>query len=92
MMKTIGKRVYKKIPQYHDPFMIAITDELILMTIHEQAYELPWEDVKKAVITDKHVLLYPSDRMFYIFPKGNFNKNEFEEFEGLVRKKVPAIF
>lgn len=92
MLKTIGKRVYKKIPQYHDPFMIAINDQLILMTIHGETFELPWESIKKAVVTNNNVLLYPTDRMFYIFPKRNFSNNEFEEFEELVRNKVPAIF
>ena len=92
MMKTIGKRVYKKLTGYRDPFVIDINPQNINMTVRETSYEIPWEDVKKALIAPELILLYPTDRMFYIFPKNNFEGNEFEGFEQLVRRKVTEIY
>lgn len=92
MMKTIGKRVYKKLTGYRDPFEIDINPQSINMTIRQTSYAIPWEDVTKAVIAPDVILLYPTDRMFYIFPKNNFDGNEFEGFAQLVMEKVTEIY
>lgn len=92
MMKTTGSRVYKKLTGYHAPFIMAINNQAVLMTIREETYEMPWPEIKKALIADDMILLYPTERMFYIFPRQNFAETEFLEFEQLVREKVTAIF
>lgn len=92
MMKTTGSRVYKKLTGYHAPFIMAINNQAVLMTIREETYEMPWPEIKKALIADDMILLYPTERMFYIFPRQNFAETEFLEFEQLVREKVTTIF
>jgi hypothetical protein len=92
IMRTLGKRVYNRLTDYHDPFIIEIEDDHILMKIKDSSFEMPWQEIKKAVITSEIVLLYPTDRMFYIFPKNNFMESEFEGFKMLVTEKVSSVF
>lgn len=92
LMRNTGKRVFKRLAKYHDPMVMTIDEQAIIMTIQSENYELPWADIKKALITADMILLYPTERMFYIFPEANFKNADFTEFESLVRKKVAAIF
>ena len=92
MMKTLGKRVYKKLKTYHDPMMIDVGKEKIDLTIKDVTYEMPWADIKKAVVTADIILLYPTERMFYIFPEKNFQPGDFPEFEKLVREKAGKVY
>jgi len=92
MMKTIGKRTYKKLSDYHDPMTIEINDEKISFSIHDAVNEIPWSNFIKALIADDMVLLYPSEKVFFIFPKKNFQPNEFSEFEKITREKIQNSF
>jgi hypothetical protein len=53
---------------------------------------MPWADIKKAVVTADIILLYPTERMFYIFPEKNFQPGDFPEFEKLVREKAGKVY
>ncbi|MEP7128105.1 MAG: YcxB family protein [Chitinophagales bacterium] len=92
LMQTTGARVYKRLAEYRAPFVMTINNEAILMTIHENTYEMPWKELMKALILPDMILLYPTEKMFYIFPKENFKAGEFDAFETMVREKVAAIF
>ena len=92
MTKTIGKRAFKKLKDYHEPFSMSIEEEGLIIEIKAKQYEVPWSNLKKALITDELILLYPSDAVFFIFPRGNFSGSEFEEFKMLVREKVQKVF
>ncbi|MBA2407316.1 MAG: YcxB family protein [Chitinophagales bacterium] len=92
IMRTLGKRVYNRLSAYHDPFVIEIEENHIRMNIKDSHLKIPWAEIKKAVISPEIVLLYPTDRMFYIFPKSNFQENEFDYFKKLVSEKVPSVF
>lgn len=92
LMKTTGARVYKRLKDYHEPFLMEINNEHIQMTISGSTYEMPWTVLKKALIVPDMILLYPTERMFYIFPKSNFEEGQYEEFEVLVREKISAVF
>jgi hypothetical protein len=92
MTKTIGKRAFKKLIDYHDPFSISIGEDGLIIEIKAKQYEVPWSNLKKALIPDELILLYPSDAVFFIFPRGNFSENEFDEFRKIVREKVEKVF
>lgn len=92
LMKTTGTRVYKRLKDYHEPFLMEINNENIEMTIGGSTYEMPWTALKKALIVPDMILLYPTEKMFYIFPKNNFEDGKYADFEILVREKVNAIF
>ena len=90
--KTIGKRAFKKLKDYHEAFSISVDEDGLIIEIKEKQYEVPWGNLKKALITDELILLYPNDAVFFIFPKENFSGNEFEEFERMTREKVAQIY
>ena len=69
-----------------------IGDEKIEMTIRGTIYEMPWKDIKKAIVKPDMILLYPTETMFYIFPQKNFKGDEFSGFEKLVREKTQKIY
>lgn len=92
LMKTTGSRVYKRLQDYHDPFVITVNPASILLSIRENTYEMPWAEIKKAIIATDIILLYPSERMFYIFPKENFADDDYAAFESMVREKISAIY
>lgn len=92
MAKTIGKRAFKKLKDYHDPFSISTGEDGLIIEIKTKQYEVPWGNLKKALITDELILLYPNDVVFFIFPRENFSGNEFEEFKVQVQEYVPKIF
>ena len=89
--RTIGKRAFKKLKEYHNPFTIKIDEEGIEISIHAQPYSLPWNKILKALITEEMILLYPSDKVFFIFPKENFSGNEYEDFAKTVSEKVEKV-
>ncbi|MFI5135145.1 MAG: YcxB family protein [Chitinophagales bacterium] len=92
MTKTIGKRTYKKLADYHDPMTIEIDDEKISISIRDAVNEIPWSNFTKALITDEMILLYPSDKVFFIFPKKNFSGDEYAGFCELVKTKIEKTF
>ena len=92
LMKTTGARVYKRLKDYHEPFLMEINNDNIQMTIGGSTYEMPWTALKKALIVPDMILLYPTEKMFYIFPKNNFEDGKYEDFEILVREKVNEVF
>jgi len=90
--KTIGRRAFKKLKDYHEPFSISVNEEGLIIEIKMKQYEVPWDNLKKALIADELILLYPNDAVFFIFPKENFSGNEFDEFEMIVKEKVGKVF
>ena len=71
---------------------IEMNEDHISLKIREDKSIIPWSDVKKAVITDEMVLLYPRDTVFFIFPKENFSGDEYATFIELVKSKVEKVF
>ncbi len=90
--RTIGRRAFKKLKDYHNPFSILIKDEGLTIEIMGNEYPVPWQDIKKALITPELILLYPSDAVFFIFPKENFSAHDFESFSKLVQENNEKIF
>ena len=90
--KTIGKRAYKKLVEYHDPFSITVHDAGLFIEIKNSEYEVPWSGIRKALLTGELTLLYPNDAVFFIFPKENFPANEYFEFAKIVKEKTAKVF
>jgi len=92
MTKTIGKRSFNKLKDYQDPFSISVNEEGLIIEIKAKQYEVPWSNFKKALIADELILLYPSDAVFFIFPRGNFTGGEFDKFKAQVQEKIQKVF
>ncbi|MEO5673687.1 MAG: YcxB family protein [Chitinophagales bacterium] len=90
--RTVGKRAFKKLKQYHEPFSISADDDGLIIEIKNKQYEVPWNGLKKALMTDDLILLYPNDAVFFIFPRVNFSANGFDEFRNKVKENIEKVF
>jgi len=90
--RTIGKRAFKKLRDYHDPFTMRIDESGVEISIGDQPYALPWDKIQKALLTDEMILLYPNDKVFFIFPKDNFTPQDFSDFRIMAKERVSKTF
>ena len=90
--RTIGKRAFKKLKDYHDPFTMRIDESGVEISIGEQPYALQWDKIQKALLTDEMILLYPNDKVFFIFPEENFTPQDFSDFRIMAKERVSKTF
>ena len=90
IMKTLGKRLFKKHKDRVATMQIEIANQYLRFTAGEQSANVKWNEIEKYLMNDDIILLYISKLTFYIFPKENFKGNEFAEFAELVKEKVKA--
>jgi len=84
---TMGKRIYKKLPDFQQPFDYTISDDGIATKSTSMSSDVKWDHYKKAVITDDILLLYPNKFRFNLFPKRFFKENDFE----LLKNKIESL-
>jgi len=85
---TMGKRYFKKLPDFSNSFSFTINEEEIVIKGEKISSVLKWNHFINALITKDLVLLYPNDIRFNIFPAKYFSGNQFDQFVSLVRKKI----
>lgn len=90
-IKTIGKRMYNSLTEFHDPYNIEITNEGIQLFLSESQPKYLWQQFKKAVITDTVTLVYFNDKAFYFFMAADFANNDYKSFTDLVRSEIQII-
>ena len=88
IMNTLGKKLFKKHRNHVRSMDIEIAEDFIRLTADDKTAKVKWNEILKATMSENIVLLYTSKMSFYIFPKENFNKNEFAVFTTLVGGKV----
>jgi hypothetical protein len=91
MMRRIGKRAFKKLSKYREPFFFTIDENGFSMKYEESENYFLWNDLSKAAISDKMILLYPTDKMFFIFPKDGFSETDFDLFSSWVKTGVKLV-
>jgi hypothetical protein len=89
-VRNIGKRIFKKLPDFAFPFTYHITETGISAKGKNIESMVEWGHYRYFVIADDFVLLYPNDLRFYLFPKKYFSGNDFETFVKLIRDKVDS--
>ena len=87
----IGKRQYARLQEYHNPFEIEMNEEVVALYITEPTSVYSWQQFSKAVVTEKMILLYFDDRLFYFFPVENFRDDSFIRFTELVKSKIAVV-
>lgn len=90
-LKTIGKRMYNSLEEFHKPFSIEIDDEGIQLMMEEAQPKYAWLQFSKAVITEKIILIYFNDKAFYFFMKEDFRDNDFSKFSEMVKEHIQVI-
>ena len=69
---------------------VGITDDhLIMGSTGRGEWKIPWDDFHKWKMSQKLVLVYPSDRLFRMFPRRWFaSDDEFQGFKDLLTRTV----
>lgn len=86
---TLGKRMYKKMPDFRLPYHYKITTESILITNKNITTEVKWEHFTNSLITDDMILIYPNKFRYNLFPKRYFTDEQFVKLVSLIRENVP---
>jgi len=82
---TIGRRMFKKLPDFKHAFHYIITEEGIQITSVTVSSDLKWEHYHKATITDDMILLYPNKFRYNLFPKRFFSDRDFKILQAKVK-------
>ncbi len=85
---TIGKRMFKKLPDFSYPYIYTIGDEGLLVTSKNITTEVKWAHFWKAVICTDMILIYPNKFRYNLFPKKYFTPEQFEQLTKLVVDNV----
>lgn len=90
--RNIGKRAYAKLKAYHGPMQMEIGEQEVVITVDDNRNAIPWSAFIKALIADEMVLLYPNEKVFFIFPKNRFEHEGYAAFTDLVKSKIAKVF
>jgi len=82
---TIGRRMFKKLPDFRHAFHYVISDEGIQTASATASSDVKWEHYKMAVITDDLILLYPNKLRYNLFPKRFFSERDFRNLHEKVK-------
>lgn len=91
MMRNMGKRAFKRLSKYKEPFYFTIDENGFSMKYEEAENYFQWNELSRAALSDKMILLYPTDKMFFIFPRADFSENDFDLFSSRVKAGVKVV-
>ncbi len=87
-LKTIGKRMYTKMPDFKNPFNYIFTAENIQVTSDNVNTTNNWEYYQSAMINEMVIMIYPNKFRFSLFPKKYFTDEEYATLKQWVRAKI----
>ena len=90
-LKTLGKRMLKKLPDLLKPYQFTIHEGGIQSRSTNVNSEVSWAYYQNAVVTEDMILLYINPIRFNFFPKDRFTEYDFAQFCTLVRENVKHI-
>ncbi|HNW70216.1 MAG TPA: YcxB family protein [Bacteroidales bacterium] len=87
-LRTVGKRMYSKMPDFERPFNYVFTDEKIQVASETINSDNKWEFYQSALISPEVIMVYPNKFRFNLFPKKYFTDQEYEMLKQWVRAKI----
>lgn len=85
---TMGRRVYRRLQEYHEPFEVRIGEQGITLNLNRQDINIPWNRFVKSASDDQYTLLYPNDKAFFVFPRRFFAPGDYERFRQRVEQQL----
>lgn len=85
---TIGKRMYKKLPDFRHPYTYVFSEEGMHVSSVNITTDIKWDHFWKAVVCPDMILLYPNKFRYNLFPKKYFTHGQFEHLKYLISKFV----
>ncbi|MCK9612734.1 MAG: YcxB family protein [Bacteroidales bacterium] len=87
-LKTIGKRMYSKMPDFERPYNFIFDAGKIQITSETTNNINKWEAYNSALFCENMILLYPNKLRFNLFPKKYFTDEEFNMLKQWIKAKI----
>ena len=87
-MKRLGVRMYKKMPDFKNPFNYKFTETNLEVSGTNVNSNNNWEYYQSALITPNVIMIYPNKFRFSLFPKIYFTDEEFSQLRKWVSAKI----
>jgi hypothetical protein len=78
-MKTLGRRLFKKMPEFHSPYNITFSNKGIVTKGALISSDVNWSYYTDTAITPELILLFHSKLKFNMYPKRFFSDDEFRQ-------------
>ena len=87
-LRTMGKRMYKKMPDFARPFNYIFTAENVQVSSDTINSTNKWEFYQSALICPQVIMIYPNKFRFNLFPKKYFTDEEYEALKQWIKVKI----
>ena len=88
MYKTMGKRMFKKMPDFSNEYHYDFSNEGINIKSKTIDSDVKWDYYKSALISNDIILLYPNKLRFNLFPKQNFSQEQYDWLISIIKSKI----
>ncbi|HNW90722.1 MAG TPA: hypothetical protein PKN48_13760 [Bacteroidales bacterium] len=87
-LRTVGKRMFAKMPDFEKPFNYIFSSENVQVSAETINSTNKWEFYQSAMICSDIILVYPNKFRFNLFPKKYFSDEEFEMLKQWIGAKI----
>ena len=87
-LRTVGKRMYSKMPDFKKPFNYVFSAESVQVSSENVNSTNKWEFYQSALISSGVIMVYPNKFRFNLFPKKYFSDEEYEMLKQWIRAKI----
>ncbi|MEI6764704.1 MAG: YcxB family protein [Bacteroidota bacterium] len=81
MYVTMGKRMFRKMPDFHTPFKYTFTPEGMSVRGKNISTDSRWAHFQSYYFTDDLIVIYPNKYRFNFFPKSHFTAEEYDQLK-----------
>lgn len=85
---TMGKRVFKRMPDFRGPYHYTFSDEGIKADGEHLHSDNTWNYYIRSLVSEDMILLYPNKYRFNFFARRHFSGEQFETLKSWVRERV----
>ncbi|HOY31481.1 MAG TPA: YcxB family protein [Bacteroidales bacterium] len=87
-LRTIGKKMFTKMPEFARPFQYLFTAAGVQVSTQNMNNQNKWDFYQSALICPETIIIYPNKFRFNLFPKKYFTDEEYELLKQWIREKI----
>jgi hypothetical protein len=87
-LKTIGKRMFKKMHDFKSPYDYTFNEEGFIGIGKDLKSEAKWCHFKKYIISENLIILCPNKFRFNFFPKKYFSEEQYMQLQEWIKAKI----
>lgn len=84
--KTLGARMFKRFPEFHEPFHLLFTDQMLVLSSPKVSTTMHFSQYQKIYSNDHVLVLYMDSQKFHILPKRIFNDKQYNNLLAGLKK------